>query len=131
MTKRRQVLLLVLAGVLVVSILALMISLRFHPSRPKGRGVPVEARDTADFLKKKGEALLQERQVGSLIAVYEGMLASYPDNPDLEEKLADAYYQLGVSALARGDAEKARRALDRALQLKSNFQEAEKLRSTL
>lgn len=130
MTKRRQVLLLVLAGVLVVSILAL-ISLRFHPLRPKGRGAPVEARDTADFLKKKGEALLQERQVGSLIAVYEGMLASYPDNPDLKEKLADAYYQLGVSALARGDAEKARRALDRALQLKSNFQEAEKLRSTL
>jgi len=56
---------------------------------------PVRAANPREFLQKRGEEGLRKKTATSFVAVYEKMLARYPDSLELKKKLAAAYTEAG------------------------------------
>ncbi len=59
------------------------------------RSDPVRAANPREFIQKRGEEALRKKTAMSFVAVYERMLAQYPDNLALKKKLAVAYTEAG------------------------------------
>lgn len=73
------------------------------PARPapKIEGGAEAPASVEDFLRKQGEASFKRKLSLPLIAVYQKMLAQYPESIDLKKKLASAYLAAGKYDQAR------------------------------
>jgi hypothetical protein len=60
-----------------------------------------ELRETRQLFQEKAEQGFKIRQYLPLIQVYEDLLAKYPDNRELKEKLAELYTQTGQEEKAQ------------------------------
>lgn len=111
-----------------------------------------------DFLQKRSESFYRAKHYSPLVAVYERMIRRFPDKPDLKKKLAASYfgigdyekasplleeivagpaadaetfYELAFIAQERGEKEKARERLGKALLLDPRHPRALKLKMSL
>ncbi|MDO8644877.1 MAG: tetratricopeptide repeat protein [bacterium] len=67
----------------------------YHPSK-KGEPVSPKVGDNfQDFMQKKGTEEMKKRTAFTLAAVYEKMVAQYPNNVELKKMLAKAYQDAG------------------------------------
>ncbi|MBI2339852.1 MAG: tetratricopeptide repeat protein [Deltaproteobacteria bacterium] len=83
-----------LVGLLAAAII-LAVSAYFLTLRPLQAPEPVRAANPQEFIQKRGEEGLKKKRAMALAAVYERMLARYPDNLELKRKLAAAYTEAG------------------------------------